>query len=92
MTDRTAAPEAISRAFGAHLKSGVELLYAWKAGLPPDRAAKLADFEEKGVRIGISVNMPADRWIVQIFGLDAAGETMVLETIEQAGALNTSIN
>ena len=88
----TTAPEAISRAFGAHLRSGAELLTLWKSGLEAEEATKLADFEAKGLRLGLSVAMPIDRYVIHVFLLDSAGETIICSTIEQAGVLNTSIN
>ena len=86
-TEVTRSSEALTRAFAGHLRTGAALLAAWKAGLAPERLAMLDAFETKGMRIGLSLSIPEDRWIAQVFLLDAAGATTVLDEIQQAGAM-----
>lgn len=81
----TAAPEPLRHAFAAHLRSGAELLAAWKAGLDAEDTATIEEWESKGLRIGLSIAMPADHFMVYVFMLDQRGETVVLSTLDQVG-------
>jgi hypothetical protein len=67
------------------------LLTVWRGSLPADRAVQLAEFEALGMRLGVSVKMPADRYVIEIFMLDAAGQIERLDTLEQSGA-SLSVN
>ena len=83
----TEAPDTtLPLAFAAHLRSSHALLQAWLKRQPVEKQAQLGDFLNKGLRLGVSVNMPHDRYVIQVFLLNsAAGETVVLDTLEQSG-------
>ena len=88
MPDGTiAAPAELRQAFAAHLKSGAELLAAWKAGLSAEDTATVEGLEARGLRIGLSIAMPADHFVIHVFLLDPSGETTILTTIDQTGPL-----
>jgi hypothetical protein len=72
--------DLLSQGFAAVLGSTAAFLTVWKATLSAERAAQLADLERRGLRLGVSVNMPKDRNIVQDFMLDPNGETEVATT------------
>ena len=78
----------LAKAFAGVLATAAALLTVWKGMLPPDRAANLAKFEAAGLRLGLAVVMPEDKWIAQVTWLNpATGETIVADRIEQGGAL-----
>jgi hypothetical protein len=85
MTAQT--PNTLPQAFGACVSSACALLITWKAGQSAERLRQLAAFEANGMRLGLAVVIPDDRWIVQVTMLDAAGGILVIDTIEQTGAL-----
>jgi hypothetical protein len=87
MTDQEKMKALLDQAFAGVLATTAALLTVWKGGLSAERAAQLADFESKGLRLAIFVTMPADRWVIKVFMVDAAGETELLDTLTQAGAL-----
>ena len=86
-TDEQAQRALLSKAFGGCLATVAALLTVWRGSLPSDRAAQLAELEEHGMRLGISVKMPADRYVIEIFMVDAAGQVERMDTLEQPGPL-----
>jgi hypothetical protein len=77
----------LSHAFAGCLATSGALLTVWRGSLSAERAAQLVELESRGLRLGIAIAMPADRYVVQVVLTDAAGQTQVLDTIEQGGPL-----
>ena len=77
--------EALKLAYAGTLKHGAQLLAVWRSNLTNERAKQLADFEAKGLMLGLMIRAPKNRLIVEAILIDAAGGITPLGEISLAG-------
>ncbi len=84
--------QLLAQAFAGVLVTTAALLTVWRGSLAAGRAAELTALETKGLRLGVAITMPKDRWVIRILLTDAAGQAELFDTIEQIGELNSTLN
>lgn len=76
---------ALKLAYAGTLRHGAQLIAVWRSNLSDEKAAKLADFEAKGLTLGLMITAPKNRLIVEAILIDAAGGITPLDEIGLAG-------
>lgn len=87
--------EAIKYAFDVHAVTAESLIAAWRNHLTDERADQLAMYEAKGLRLGVFVTVPENKYrpVVNIMLVDYAGGMQPLDTIQhEPGANGFTVN
>jgi len=84
--------QAIKSAYAGTLRHSAQLLACWRSNLSNERAKRLADFEAKGMTLGILIGAPRGSLLVQAILTDAAGGVQILDTIELSHGGSVVVN
>lgn len=80
-------------AIANHFQSAAEVLQAWQALLSESEKAKLAEWEAKGISLGVAASALRGQATIHVFGIDANGETLPLVEIGNDGIpTSTALN
>ncbi len=77
--------EALKVAYAGTLRHAAQLFAVWRSNLSDARAKRLADFEAKGLTLGLMITAPKNRLIVEAILIDAAGGITPLGEISLSG-------